>query len=137
MGVSKDGARVIPIRLILIGALVLAVVIGVPIVVGRYNESLREDGRAEVREQVRIQAEAQTARNRDLQRAAEVRYTVQAEARTRFITRTVKEIHEVAAPLADCRVPDAVRVRLSAAAACASGDTPATDCPGEPVPAAR
>ena len=68
------------------------------------------------------QAQAQAQRNRDLQRAAELRYTVQAGVREEFIGYTIKEIRHVAAPLAACTVPDAVRVRLNAAARCAGGD---------------
>jgi hypothetical protein len=128
---------VIPVRFLLMGVVAAAVIIGTPVLIKRYNESLREDGRREVREQVRVEAEAQAARNRELQRAAETRYVVQAETRDRYITRTVKEIHEVAAPLADCRVPDAVRMRLSAAAACASGDSAASCDAGGTVPTAR
>lgn len=69
-------------------------------------------------------AEAQTARNRDLQRAAEKRYVVEAGVRDRFITKTVREIRYVAAPLATCPVPDAARGMLNDAAACARGDSP-------------
>jgi hypothetical protein len=68
------------------------------------------------------QAQAQAQRQRDLQRAAELRYTVQAGVREEFIGYTIKEIRHVAAPLAACTVPDAVRVRLNAAARCAGGD---------------
>ena len=68
------------------------------------------------------QAQAQAQRNRDLQRAAELRYTVQAGVREEFIGYTIQEIRHVAAPLAACTVPDAVRVRLNAAARCAGGD---------------
>lgn len=82
-------------------------------------------------------ARAQQDRNRDLQRAAELRYTVQAETRDRFITQTIVEIRHEAAPLAACPVPDAVRVRLNAAARCAGGDHAAPCGAGEPLPVAR
>ena len=68
------------------------------------------------------QAQAQAQRQRDLQRAAELRYTVQAGVREEFIGYTIKEIRHVAAPLASCALPDAVRARLNAAARCAGGD---------------
>lgn len=107
-----------PGRLLLVGALAAALVFGVPLIVGRYNDGLREEGRQEVREAGRIAAEAQAARNRELQRAAELRYTVTAAARDRFFVQTVKEVHHAAAPLAACPVPEPVRVRLNAAAGC-------------------
>jgi hypothetical protein len=71
--------------------------------------------------------QAQADRNRELQRAAELRYVVQGAVRDRWFVTTVKEISDAAAPLASCPVPDAVRVRLNAAAACARGD-PAAAC---------
>lgn len=82
-------------------------------------------------------ADAQTQRNRDLQRAAEKRYTVATEARDRFITTTIKEVHHAAAPLATCPVPDDVRVRINAAARCALGDSPASCGADDGVPASR
>lgn len=127
----------IPLRLILLGALALALVIGVPIAVGRYNESLREDGRAEVREQARAVAEEQATRNRELQRAAELRYTVAAETRDRYITKTVTEVRYATENLAACVLrPDAVRL-LNDAASCARGDSPAACGADQPVRDAR
>lgn len=79
-------------------------------------------GDARARAELKAQADAQTDRNRELQRAAETRYTVQAGVREEFIGYTIQEIRHVAAPLAACTVPDAVRVRLNAAARCAGGD---------------
>jgi hypothetical protein len=76
-------------------------------------------------------ADAQASRNRELQRAAEMRYTVAAQTRDRFFVTTVKEISDAAAPLAACPVPEPVRVRLNAANECARGDSPAS-C-GAPV----
>lgn len=102
-----------------------------------WRESLREEGRQEVREQVRQQAEADAQRMRDLQRQSELRYTVAAETRDRFIVTTVKEIRDASAPLAACPVPEPVRVQLNAAAGCARGDSPAACGPGEPMPLAR
>ena len=82
-------------------------------------------------------ARAQQDRNRDLQRQAELRYTVAAETRERFITQTIVEIRHEAAPLAACPVPDAVRVRLNAAGRCAGGDPAAACGAGESLPVAR
>lgn len=76
----------------------------------------------------------QAERNRELSRAAEKRYVVQQDARDRFIVTTVKEISDAAAPLADCRVPDAVRLRLNEARACALGDSSACGSPDGSVP---
>jgi hypothetical protein len=82
-------------------------------------------------------AEVQTARNRELQRASEIRYSVQAQARARFFVTTVKEIRHAAAPLAACPVPaDAVRL-LNDARACASGDPAAACGAGDSLPGAR
>lgn len=83
------------------------------------------------------QAQAQAQRQRDLQRAAELRYTVQAGVREEFIGYTITEIRHVAAPLASCAVPaDAIRL-LNRAAECARSDSAATCGAGEPVPVAR
>lgn len=71
-------------------------------------------------------AQEQATRNLELQREAEKRYVVQGETRDRYFVTTVKEIHEAAAPLAACAVPDAVRVRLNALAACAASDSAAS-----------
>jgi uncharacterized protein HemX len=96
----------------------------------------REIGRQEVRAELATAAEAQTARNRDLQRAAELRYTVTAQAREVFITRTTQEVRRVSKSLAACPVPvDAVRL-LNAAAACARGDPAAACGAGDGVPGA-
>lgn len=123
-----------PYRWLLVGALVAAVAIGVPIIVHRYDEARRDEGRAEIRAADKVAADAQTARNRELQRAAELHYVVQAQTRDRYFVTTVKEISDAAAPLAACPVPDAVRVRLNAAAACARGDSPASCGPTGEVP---
>jgi hypothetical protein len=96
----------------------------------------REIGRQEVRAELATAAEAQTARNRDLQRAAELRYTVTAQAREVFITRTTQEVRRASKSLAACPVPvDAVRL-LNAAAACARGDPAAACGAGDVVPGA-
>lgn len=79
-------------------------------------------------------ADAQTARIRELQRATEKRYIVQATAREKLVIKTVREIHEAAAPLADCLVPTGVRVRLnSLAASFGADDSTAPSDSGEPV----
>jgi hypothetical protein len=97
----------------------------------------REIGRQEARRELAAAAEAQTARNRELQRATEIRYTVQAQARERFFVTTVKEIRHAAAPLAACSMPDAARVLLNDARACAIGDPAAACGAGDGVPGAR
>lgn len=81
-------------------------------------------------------AAAQATRNRELQRAAELRYTVRDQIRTEYITTTLKEIQHVTTHLAVCPVgPDAVRL-LNHAAACASADTAAACGPDKQVPGA-
>lgn len=80
---------------------------------------------ADRRGYLRAQAEAKdaadelTARNRDLMRAAEMRYTVAAQTRGEFFTKAEKEIRNAAAPLAACPVPADLRMQLNEAAACA------------------
>lgn len=83
------------------------------------------------------QARAQQDRNRDLQRAAELRYTVQAETRQHVITQTIQEVRYVAAPLDSCPVPAAAVRLLNAAASCAREDRPASCGDGESLPVAR
>ena len=103
----------------------------------RWQESLREEGRAEVRAAVEAEADAQRQRNLDLQRAAEKRYVVQAEVRERVITQTITEVHYAAAPLASCPVPaDVVRL-LNRASRCAGEGGPAACEPGGALPVAR
>lgn len=103
-----------------------------------------EAGRAEIqakwdadRARLNTEMQAQKDRNRELQRAAERNYVVQAGVRDRFITETITEIRHEAAPMAACPVPTDVRVRLNAAAACARGDRSAACDAGKPVPDAR
>lgn len=105
--------------------------------VRHYNEGLRDEGRQEVRAEYQAQALAQAERNRELQRAAEKRYVVQAEARERVITETITEVRYEAAPMAVCPVPDALRVRLNAAARCALGDSAASCGADDAVPGTR
>jgi len=126
-----------PYKWLLYGALAVAVIGGGTILVHRYNDGLREEGRAEVREADRAAMQAQADRNRDLQRAAEKRYTVQAQVRDHYITETVTEVRHEAAALAACPVPEPARVRLNAAAGCARGDSAAACGPDQPVPVAR
>lgn len=78
-------------------------------------------------------ADQQAQSNRDLQRAAELRYTVQAGVREEFITQTVTEVRYVTNHLAACPVGPAGVLRLNAAAQCAREDRPAACGPGEPL----
>ena len=126
-----------PARWLLLAALAGALMLGAVAWKASYDEDLREEGRAECREAGRVATEAQTARNRELQRAAEQRYVVQAATRDRFITRTITEVHHAAAPLATCPVPEPVRLRITAAAACARDDSGAACGAGAAVPDAR
>ena len=83
------------------------------------------------------QAQAQAQRQRDLQRAAELRYTVQAGVREEFIGYTIKEVSYAAAPLASCPVPPDVVRLFNRAAECSRSDSPASCSPDKPVPVAR
>lgn len=117
-------------------AVALAVVLGALALVAWDTARIKRAearGDARARAEIKVQSDAQTQRIRDLQRAAELRYTVQAEARDRFITQTIVEVRHAAAPLAACLVPaDAVRL-LNRAARCAAGDPAAAGGAGEPV----
>lgn len=75
-------------------------------------------------------AEAQTSRNRELQRATELKYTVVAQGQDRFFVTTVREIYDASEPLAACPLPGPVRLRLNAAGACVLGDSAAA-CGGD------
>lgn len=79
-------------------------------------------------------ADKQTAGNRELGRLAEMHVQALATKREQFFTKAEKEIHDAAAPLATCPVPEPVRVRLNAALACAIGDSPAACDPVGQVP---
>lgn len=89
---------------------------------GGYDRAKAEDASA---------MQAQATRNRELQRQAELRYTVAAQTRDRFFVTTVREIRDAAAPLAACPVPEPVVRLLNDAARCARSDSPAA-C-GAPV----
>lgn len=68
--------------------------------------------------------QAQQERNRELQRAAEKRYIVQAGVREEYFVETVKEIEYVTNNLASCELQPAAIKLLNAAAECASDDRP-------------
>lgn len=81
---------------------------------------------------------AQQERNRALQRAAELKYTIRAETLERVIVQTITEVRHAAAPLAACPVPAAAIRLLNAAAKCASEGGPTSCGTGDEVqPAER
>jgi lysozyme len=134
---DRRGAGVIGVQGAVEVVLAVALVAGGALGVRHYNESLREEGRAEIREKDRAAMQAQADRNRDLQRAAEIRYTVTAATRDRFITKTITEVRYATAALAACPVgPDAVRL-FNRAAGCARDDSPASCGADQPVSSAR
>mgnify|MGYP001573557562 CR=1 FL=1 len=93
----------------------------------------QEVGDAFGRTYAKAAAEQIKDKDRDLQRAAELRYTVKAETRDRFITKTLTEVRYVTQHLVSCPLgAPAVRV-LNDAAACAREDRPASCGAGEPV----
>lgn len=126
----------IPLRAWLGGLLVLVAFIAF----GWFAAHERGIGAAKVqakwdveRRQLRGELDEQRQRNLALQRAAELHYTVEAQVRDRFITRTITEVRDATAPLAACPVgADAVRL-LNAAAGCAGQDRPAACGAGDPV----
>ena len=90
-------------------------------------------GYARAQAEGRAAADDQAQRIRELQRAAEIRYTVAAQARDQFIVTTVREVHRETAHLDACPVgPGAVRV-LNDAAACARQDRSAACGPEQPL----
>ena len=116
-------------RIVILLAIVGAIVAGWWRITVHYEQRGYDRAQAEYAQQ----AEAQRERNRELQRAAETRYTVQAGIREEFIVATVKEIRHVTQNLAACPVdPAAVRM-LNDAATCAREDRPASCGAGEPV----
>lgn len=94
-------------------------------------------GQKDAQDKARVVADAQAERNRELQRAAEKRYVVQAGVRDRFIVQTVREVRHATVHLATCPVgADGVRL-LNDAAACAREDRPATCGADASVPSPR
>jgi hypothetical protein len=85
-------------------------------------------------ERLKVQQAAaeQAARNRELQRAAEMRYTVAAEARERVIVETIVEVRRESQSLATCPVPEPARRLFNRAAKCAA-DPAAPGCADLPV----
>jgi hypothetical protein len=100
--------------------------------VGRFVHHERQIGRDEVQAtfdaykvaQERA-AQEQIARNLDMQRQAEKRYTVQAEVRDHYITNTVIEVRHETDNLAACKLTDGAVRLLDSAAACAREDSAA------------
>lgn len=80
-------------------------------------------------------AELQRETNRGRARGAEVKEAAQAVYRTRYITRTAKEVDRVTSNLAFCPVPPAAVQLLNDAAKCASEDRPAACGADSGVPA--
>lgn len=119
-------------RLLIAAALVLGAIAGWWRLTAHYEATGYRRAQAEA--EARALAAAQADRIRDLQRAAELRYTVAAETRERFIVTTVKEVRHVAAHLDSCPLGPAAVGLLNDAAACARG---AAACgPDQPVPSA-
>jgi hypothetical protein len=79
-------------------------------------------------------SQEQAARNRELQRQAELKYVVKREAQDRFIAVTVKELTHASEPLAACPVPPDVVRLLNDANHCASGNPAPAGCSDGKVP---
>lgn len=76
--------------------------------------------------QYKIKVEEQQHLERDLQRAAELKYIVQEPVREKYITQTVKEIAYVTTNLAQCTLTQPAIQLLNAASSCASEDRAAS-----------
>jgi hypothetical protein len=119
------------------GLLIALAVAGLWWKADRMLDAADERGYQRAKQEDQAAADAQTASNRELQRLAEQHFHALAGAQDRFLTKATKEIHDAAAPLAACPVPESVRVRFNAARECALGDSPAACGAGDPVPGAR
>lgn len=117
-------------RLIILAAIVAAAV------AGWWRLTAYYEGRGYTRAQAeaRALADEQRERNRDLQRAAELRYTVTTAARERVITQIQTEVRYVTQHLATCPIgADGVGL-LNRAAECAREDRPAACSSSDGVP---
>jgi len=112
---------------------ILALAVGSMFALHHYGQTRYKAGQAAQLAVDREIADQQRERNRDLQRSAEKKYTVQTEVRDRFFTETILEVRHEAAPLATCPVPESLRLRLNEAAACARQDRPASCSVGDEV----
>lgn len=107
--------------------LIASLVIGIPLAKHHYDSGQQAIGYDMRAAEDKAAADAQTARNLDLQRQAEKKYVVTHDAQEKFFVETVKEVVHDAAPLAACGIPEPVRLRINAAIECASAD-PAPTC---------
>jgi hypothetical protein len=123
-------------RWIALAILIAALAIGIPIAVHRHDTAQQAIGYDKRAAEDKAAADQQAQANRDLQRQAEKRYTVQAEVRDRFIVTTVREIRHDTENLAACVLSPSAVDRLRHAAECASEDRPASCGAGGPVPVA-
>lgn len=123
-------------RWLIYGAVLVACVVGGKLAWHEHNLTQQGIGYAKRQAEDKAAADAQTQRNLELQRAAEKRYTVVQVKQERFFTKAAQEIHDASKPLAACPVPELVRLRLNAAASCASGDSPAACGDDAEVPGA-
>lgn len=115
-------------RAVAIGLLVLAAIAGW----WRLTAHFEAKGYARAQAEARDHADAQAERFRQLQRAAELRYTVAAEVRERVIVETIVEVRHASQSLATCPVPERARGLLNRAARCAAD--PAAACgPDQPL----
>lgn len=114
-------------RWVALAILIAALAIGIPLAKHHYDATQQKAGYDKRAAEDKAASEAQIARNLDLQRAAEKRYVVARDTQDHYFVTTVKEVHELAAPLASCPISDALRLRVNAAIECASAD-PAPTC---------
>lgn len=109
-------------RLVIIAAIVAAAVAGW----WRLTAYYEAKGYTRAQTEARELADKQRDRNRELQRIAELRYTVNMQARERVITEIQTEVRYVTQHLASCPLgADGVGL-LNRAAECAREDRPAS-----------
>ncbi|MDE2022026.1 MAG: hypothetical protein KGI71_03940 [Patescibacteria group bacterium] len=118
-----------PGRWMLYLALVAALMLGA----WRLESHIEGIGYAKAKAECAAASAAQAAQNLDLQRSAELRYTVQAQTRDRVIVKTVKEIVHETDNLAACVLTAPALGLLNRAADCARADTAASCGPGDPL----
>lgn len=105
-------------RFILVGVLV-AVAVGA---CAWWQHRTEQRGAMQERARLEAQSDLQREANRGRMRDIEASYTARTVYRDRFITKVITEIHDAAAPLASCPVPDAAVGLLNDAANCAAHD---------------
>ena len=123
------------VQAVVVAAALAALAAAATYAVHRYNESLREEGRAEVRAEVAAATDRQHQANADAAQKVQIEYIERERIRVVTVRETLTEVNNETQNLAACAL-DAGDVRvLNAAAHRAIEDRPAPADPGQPLPA--